>query len=52
MVIAYKITLLFVILISLVYAVGSEEHEKETSKHATAICIAAIISFIVTSIYL
>ncbi|MGE9751380.1 hypothetical protein ACQP3R_00285 [Bacillus inaquosorum] len=51
MLIAFKIALLLVLIISLVGVVG-EEKDLQLRNHLTAICIAAIIGNIVTYVLL
>lgn len=52
MITAYKITLILVILISFLYALDSRRSQKDVAQRATGLCIAAIISFLISSIVL
>lgn len=52
MVIAFQILLLVIILISFFYMIGEIEKSKETTRQVTAVCLASIIAFIISVIWL
>lgn len=52
MVLAYEIILLIIISISFLFAIDSRRSQKDLAQRATALCIAAILSFIISSVVL
>lgn len=52
MILAYKIMLLIIIMISFIFVFGSKKDEKDLARNSTALCIAAILSFIISSLVL
>lgn len=52
MIIAYKITLIIIILITFIFALDGRAESKSLAERSTALCIVSIISFIVSSVVL